>query len=184
MLGLTLSEIRSFFPANDEYFAYFDPGLADTCRKAVDNLDKYIALEGPFDGILAFSQGASLAATLMIQRATQKQASPLVPPFICAIFFSAAVPLDYAALLHNRIEEVSLSSVGEVITTPTVHIWGRNDAKYRGMSDRLNKLCRQELRTDFIHSGGHEVPSSGSKDEVISAVNAIRRTITMALTVQ
>ena len=180
VLRITHSEIRSFFPANDEYFAYFDSGLAESCRKAVDDLDKYITLEGPFDGILAFSQGASLAATLMIQRATQKQA--LVPPFNCAIFFSAAVPLDYAALLHSQIKEVS--SFGEVITTPTAHIWGQNDEKYCGMSDRLSKLCRQELKTEFIHSGGHEVPSSGTKDAVISAVNAIRRTITRALTAQ
>lgn len=182
MLRLTHSEIRSFFPADDEYFAYFDSGLAESCRKAVDDLDKYITLEGPFDGILAFSQGASLAATLMIQRATQKQA--LVPPLNCVIFFSAAIPLDYAALLHSKIEEVSLSSFGEVITTPTAHIWGQNDETYCGMSDRLSKLCRQELRTEFIHSGGHEVPSSGSKSAVISAVNAIRRTITRALTAQ
>ena len=158
--------------------------MAESCRKAVDNLDQYIALEGPFDGVLAFSQGASLAATLMIRRATQKEANPLVPPFNCAIFFSAAFPLDYAALLHSQIEEVSLSSRGEVITTPTAHIWGENDGKYRDMSDRLSKLCRQELKTEFIHSSGHEIPSSGSKDAVISAVNAIRRTITRALTVQ
>ena len=184
VLALTRSEIRSLFPADDDYFAYFDPGLAESCREAVDNLEKYIDLEGPFDGILAFSQGASLAATLMTKTATGELTKPLGPPFSCAIFLSAAMPMNYAALLDGQVEELSLGSLGEVITTPTAHIWGRNDREYGGMSDGLSKLCKKEFKAEFVHQGGHEVPSSGSEDSVIGAVNAIRRTIARALTVQ
>ena len=68
-------ESQAYFPADGEYFAYFDDTSAASCSKALEYLETYIIAEGPFDGVLAFSQGASLASTLMIHNFKQTASS-------------------------------------------------------------------------------------------------------------
>ena len=53
----------------------------------------YIVENGPFDGVMAFSQGAGLAASLLIHQ-MQKDAhkAHLHPVFSCPVIFSGGVP--------------------------------------------------------------------------------------------
>ena len=144
----------------------------------MDELETYITLEGPFDAALAFSQGASLVATLIIRRATHENC--LDPLIKFAIFLSAGIPLDYTALVDGQVEGVASSVLGEVINLPTAHIWGQNDEEYHIMSMELSSLCKTELKEEFVHGGGHEIPSSRVKDAMIRTVNVIKRTATRA----
>jgi hypothetical protein len=57
------------FSDEDEYFAYYDPQSPDSMRKAIDNLERYMTVEGPFEGIISFSQGSALAASFLLAQA-------------------------------------------------------------------------------------------------------------------
>lgn len=62
--------------------------------------------EGPFDGVIAFSQGTSLAAAYLIQNRLDKLTQITAPhsaqapdhPFSCAVFFSGRMPYLDAGL--------------------------------------------------------------------------------------
>ena len=147
----------------------------ESCRKALDDLDAYITEEGPFDAVLAFSQGAALAATFIIRKFNQDPKQQHINSvFKCAIFISGGIPRDPAALLYDEMRSLDYPTDGEVIPVPTAHIWGSNDLL---SPSELSRLCKSQGRTTFIHGGGHEVPGSRSKDAVTGTVHAIRRTI-------
>ncbi|KAI9044724.1 uncharacterized protein KD926_011694 [Aspergillus affinis] len=57
--------IREVFGDEVESFSYFDESAASILGAVVD-LAQYIDTHGPFDGVIGFSQGAVLAATLII----------------------------------------------------------------------------------------------------------------------
>jgi pimeloyl-ACP methyl ester carboxylesterase len=158
----------------DQYFSYFDRSSAASCLAAVNNLERYIAVQGPFDGVIAFSQGCALASTLLVRLA--RTAGSAVP-FKVAIFFSGGVPADPDLLDRGMITPLDYADVGEVIKIPTAHIWGSKD---RGESDwppMLRDLCSKEARAEFKHSGGHEVPGSKDRAAVTGVIRAARRAI-------
>ncbi|PLB39702.1 serine hydrolase FSH [Aspergillus candidus] len=66
------------------YNASFAP--ADV-QQSCDLIDDFVEAEGPFDGILGFSQGGSVALTYLLQR----QLDGHLPPFRFAIFLSTVV---------------------------------------------------------------------------------------------
>ena len=145
-------------------------------RKALSDLERYVAEEGPFDGVLAFSMGATLAATLIINQFQEHQGPNPNPPFKCAIFFSGGVPFDPAAILHGEIRNIGATG-GQLIQIPTAHIWGSIDELAKSTSVTLSELCDPHLKTVFIHHLGHDVPGARSPDAMNGAVRAIRRTI-------
>lgn len=175
MLFLDQTELATIFsgdPATSCY-AYVEQTVTSSCQ-ALTMLDDYIAAEGPFDGAIGFSEGASLAAMHIIRKAQQGHEAP----FKCAIFISCGGLFDPTALL-NRGEGTPLEpkAVGELIRIPTAHIWGENDPMKKE-GEKLNQLSEEQLRSVFVHQGGHEVPGLGMTAAVITAaVNAMRRAI-------
>ena len=134
--------------------------------------------------MIAFSQGAALASTLLVQKFREQPTEQhLNPIFKCAIFISGGTPVDPDILAKGELHVLSAEVDGELIPIPTAHIWGRNDTLYPGSSAELSKLCKEATRTEFIHDGGHEVPASGT-DDLRSTVQAIRRTVHKALLAQ
>jgi hypothetical protein len=80
------------------YFNLLDP--QDVMDSELQVLDLAIE-EGPYDGILGYSQGATLAAQALIRHAThasqlkaasQEQGPVCSPPFKFAVFFNGATP--------------------------------------------------------------------------------------------
>jgi hypothetical protein len=155
---------------------------AASSLKAIDELDAYIAAEGPYDGVIAFSQPATLVITLMIRKFKEdpegQRADPL---FKCAVFFSPAMmPVDYKALQVGEFHTLNFATDGEIIDIPTAHIWGSGD-QWAATGSELSRMCKANVRSVFIHDGGHEVPGPGSKVAVTSTVNVIRRAVDTAL---
>ena len=60
-------------------------------QSAFDLINEAIEEEGPFDGLVGFSQGAALAASFIIKESNSAEPTH---PFKCAIFFCASVPFD------------------------------------------------------------------------------------------
>ena len=143
--------ISALFP-NDQYFAYYDPTSVTSILQAVEDLSAYVATEGPFDGVMGFSQGAALAAMLLA-----RDSSPV--PFSFAIFLCAGLPLCEASLRKGVIRHLDPRVDGEVIRVPTAHIVGAKDDSLEACL-ALKDLCYERVRALFDHGAGHEVPVS------------------------
>lgn len=127
-------------------------------------LDSYIAVGGPFDGVMGFSAGAVVAALYMADKHRRGEQSP----FKCAVFLSAAKIIEEQEYLGFNVAKRPL------IQVPTAHIWGANDLTAPTGGHDLSRLCEPALVQTIIHDGGHEIPRKGY---LTDAVHAIRRTI-------
>ncbi|MCJ1283863.1 hypothetical protein MMC26_003194 [Xylographa opegraphella] len=162
--------LTNVFPLQSEYYAFFTD-FALTFRTALDDLEKYLQEEGPFDAVIGFSQGACLAATLMIRHA-QKQPSQSI--FRCAVFICGIEPWNIA---EGRNYSVTMD--GEVISVPTATIYGSKDYQWGDASLALSKLCNSESKEIYDHGRAHEVPRSS---ELTSGMaRTIRKVIDKAL---
>lgn len=179
------SAIAPFISPSDEFLQYVNASSPQSCMKAVSDLATYVSEEGPFDGVMAFSQGAGLAAVLLVQ---QMQHDPRLaassPLFRCAIFFCGAVPEDPRSLQGSHPRRLlRWESDGELIMIPTVHVWGANDMLYPDFGPVLSRLCTASHRDDLVHDGGHEIPGAKNPLVVERVARLIKRCIARAETV-
>ena len=91
MLTLTLSfvEIKSLFPG--PYLCYYPLPTYENVKAAHEYIEEIIDEEGPFDGVIGFSQGAALASSMMLEHA---KSNPLNDLFKIGIFAGASLPFD------------------------------------------------------------------------------------------
>ena len=166
----------------DEFFAYYEPYSASSFRKAVDDLRDYISAEGPFDAIIAFSQGASVAAALLLEM--QLHATPLEGSrsrsLSCAIFFAGRLPYIDAAPKQSIDTIFPNSEENTFIDMPTAHIWGANDDLEPGQPQYLTEICKPDGVFTYVHEGGHDIPGSGRDKALIGTVRVIRRALDRA----
>lgn len=171
-LSDSLLEIKDLVPSTDQGFSYFDPESASASLRAVEDLESFIAREGPYDGVLAFSQGMMLACTLLMRNVEQNK--PL--PFKCAIFFSPRMaPLDYDDLCRGVFTEIDASKISQAIGIPTTLVWGSMDPNSTKAIE-LQELFQREILSTYVHDGGHEIPGYALKKGLLDTVNVIRRT--------
>ncbi|KAF2686892.1 DUF341 domain protein [Lentithecium fluviatile CBS 122367] len=170
-------EIAGHYPSGDTYFGYYTSD-SESILQALDRLEVYIAEEGPFDGAIGFSQGATLLSTYLIKLGREQPGR--IPPFRCAIFFSAAQPHDIIALADGVLKGVEPDAEGPLIRLPTAHMWGHKDTTYRTESEILCSMCEPSLRDTYVHGQGHEIPGPRAKEDVQFCLRTIRRTIDKA----
>ena len=133
--------------------------------EAYDLLSETIEEEGPFDGVLGFSHGGTLAAGFLAHHAKQHPYGDV--PFRCAVFISSLPPfqIDDAEQLH-----FDDSLLGN-INIPTVHVVGTSDFVYNH-SLRLYKLCDAKSASLVVHDKGHEIP--GDRKSVAVMTKALK----------
>ena len=148
------------------------------------DLIAFIEEEGPFDGVMGFSQGAGLAVSYLIHQTQEEpKTSRLCLGFRCAILFSGGVkedprgPLGKGPRRAMRWEED-----GEVIEIPTLHVWGRQDPSYHDFGPVLLGLCKEGEREEFFHDGGHEIPGAKDAAAVEQVAKLFKRTVQRAET--
>ncbi|XP_071451467.1 esterase OVCA2 [Hetaerina americana] len=140
-----------WFSGPDSYFKALDPsdhcfGFEDSV-KAVENAFEE---NGPFDGILAFSQGAAFAAIL------------------CAMQQREELPFhfDFAILIAGFKSRCSPHEMyyQETIALPTLHVFGETDAVIgKDVSEEL--LLHFKDPATIRHGGGHYVPATGAQKQ-------------------
>jgi pimeloyl-ACP methyl ester carboxylesterase len=86
---MSLLGIEDFF--SEPYFCWYSLPTPAGLQAAFELLEETIEDEGPFDGVIAFSQGAAVGSSYILQCLKE---SPARSPFKCAIFFCAAMPFD------------------------------------------------------------------------------------------
>lgn len=109
--------------------------------------------DGPFDGILAFSQGCTMAAALL--REASGNAWPGHPAACVrfAVFVGGFVPCD---------ETISrkLRGDGKPLVVETLHVVGDNDELVtRSRSEEFAALFDDSRAEWLEHSGGHAMPT-------------------------
>ncbi|RAL17773.1 uncharacterized protein BO97DRAFT_402274 [Aspergillus homomorphus CBS 101889] len=184
--------ICDVFGEQVDCYSYFDESAASILR-AVEDLAVYARTNGPFDGVIGFSQGAVLAATLLIALATANDTTPnqsnlplaLRPllaksPFRFAVFLCGGDPFDLAALQRGEVRLVRELPPGHHawIRLPTVNCWASNDEDYPGMGPSLSALCDNGVNEQVVHTVGHGVPTEG--EELHQLVTAVRATMERA----
>jgi predicted esterase len=98
---------------------------------------------------MGFSQGAALAASLMIHHSRTRPAEP--PLFRVAVFICGAAPWDSSGLRQIAPRETY------PITVPTANIVGKADSLFEE-GVRLYGLCEPAKAGFFDHGSKHMVP--------------------------
>jgi len=118
---------------------------------------------------VAFSQGASLAGALLLDRVKSCTLG-----LRCAIFLCGRDPFNELGGAGSILSPTVHGGHG-LIEMPTAHIWGIDDKTEPGQASALSELCRIERRHIYIHTGGHEVPGPRDHDGLVESANTIRR---------
>ena len=128
--------------------------------------------EGPFDCMLGHSEGAAIAATFVIDCLNKAAREKKMVKPKCAVFMSGTFP--YAMNGKGRI---SSDECGQLITIPTCHILGYNDALV-DQSVGLFHLCEEDVATMIDHGRGHAIPKDPKTWRMM--ISAIRSLIARA----
>lgn len=81
-----LSEYKSIYPP--PYLSFYTAPYLEDLEDAKDYIRETIDDQGPFDGIIGFSQGCALAASMMLED------SPMSEIFRFGVFFCASLPFN------------------------------------------------------------------------------------------
>jgi hypothetical protein len=135
-------------------------------------LSTVIEEEGPFDGILGYSHGGTLAYSFLAEHARR---FPLEPPFRCGIFFNASCPFR---LVDGKIvDETTVRSTN--LNMPTLHVVSESDFMYK-QSLKLLSWCGSGQETLIRHEKGHAIPNDAKMAKAIG--DAIRKLSLCAMT--
>ncbi|KAJ5752590.1 hypothetical protein N7520_009507 [Penicillium odoratum] len=172
-------DLDEFVMGEENTFAICDPASPSSCLEAMENIERYIAAEGPFDGIMTFSQGTSIALGWLIKRQLEaKGGKPWKLPFKIGVFFSNPWGVyDGQALEQGQIAYMYSPTFEGLLDFPTAHIWGSAD-KDQAMAEMLSNSCVAEKRSVCVHTRGHEIPAD--INTVISMAKTINRAIVRA----
>lgn len=176
---LASTELATPSHSSQKHYSYHDMITPESFIASLDDLEAYIEAEGPFDGVVAYSQGAGLVATLLVRRQYLRPKQKCL--FRCAVLFSPAQvynPVTYAESGEVKVLDKMPDGV-MTIHIPMAIIHGKADDKLEECR-RVESICDPGLLSVFVHEGGHEVPGLGARDGVPGAVRAARRAIITA----
>lgn len=129
-----------------------DADIRKSVRIALDCIYQTTEEHGPFDGICAYSEGATVAATLILDEQRRLEEEGRQPKFKMAIFFAGWPPLE-----PNSKELVLFDQSGYMLDIPTVHIVGSGDPYLPGAMALFN-ICNEDSAILFDHGKGHTLP--------------------------
>ncbi|KAF2868358.1 serine hydrolase FSH [Massariosphaeria phaeospora] len=176
MIGMTLDtqfgeERLGFWPLKEGDKSYF--------HRTYYNVRGFIQANGPFFGLMGFSEGASVAATILIEDLRRHGGSLGLR---CAIFFCGVPPLELDLDLKRTdpVRALEFPGDGVLLQIPTAHIWSSGGGWFPDMGKGLLALCDKGTREEVIHDLGHDVPGSRSDAYWRETVRAIERTVEKA----
>ncbi|ROW07962.1 hypothetical protein VMCG_03410 [Cytospora schulzeri] len=192
--------IEEAFGKQEACYSYFDNTIASIHQAVLDLAEFLDSDEGPYDGIIGFSQGGALATTLIAaeERGLLPPAAAAAaagadagadaadtgrprPRLKCAILLSSGQPWDFAALQAGENRRLLADRDGVCIHLPTAHFWGRNDGEGFLGNHEVAMVCEERVRVEFVHMAGHGVPSGARPAELQAMVEAFEMTVQRAL---
>ncbi|KAK2612684.1 hypothetical protein QQS21_001301 [Conoideocrella luteorostrata] len=166
-------ELDKIADPSNQYYAYYDLNSTASFITALDGLEKYAETEGPFDGVMAYSQGAGLAAMLLVRRQLLRPRE--MPLFRCALFFSPLQVYDPVAYVErNEIKVLDGNTIKmSSLSIPITIIYGEKDNRKMECLN-FQRICDPHILSVYVHHGGHEVPGLRVK------ANDLKETVKMA----
>jgi len=147
---------------NKAWFYHFAESHKIDIQPALDLVQKYITENGPYDGILGFSQGAGLSAVLVNKI---KELCPNHPYFkVCVLFsgytFSEKNEKDEVVVTEKYVDVYKMPNQEDPVTTEIISVHGSTDNAVPGIrSEFLNQIMTQNGHSvkSLVHEGGHVV---------------------------
>jgi hypothetical protein len=100
----------------------------DSAKETLEYLYQLLETEGPFDGIVGYSEGATIAGTLLLHEQMREKEEGRIPMLKCALFFGGWPPMT------PTLDGLVLADESDLmIEVPTTHI-------SRLMADELHRL--------------------------------------------
>jgi hypothetical protein len=187
------SDIPGYQPANNERQSHEGPELRAWFQlryvqdpphglfQSLDMLAEILKRDGPFDGVIAFSQGTILAAILasLLEGQTRvdafhraSQISPDIMPYPDTFINLRHPPLKFGILYAGRVGTTRYSDwlyEDPLIDTPFCHFVGKWDpmVDHEERDAVLAKLSGSKESRTIVHVGGHFVPVN---DEMVRHV--------------
>ena len=144
--------INSTYPSLEDaiYALKDDPGHG-AILEAIETLSHLLEAEGPFDGILGFSEGSCLAATLLADHLEKSRRAGKDSIFKLGVFWGGVPPFtaDGKRWYLPRHD-------GQVLDLPTIHVIGATDP-FLAAGMLLHNLCKPASATLFDHGKGHQI---------------------------
>lgn len=157
----------------DQMYVDWDTGLASILA--------FIQANGPFDGVMGFSQGANMG--VLLAALAERRVLPWLPPFqfgifICGSEFGWAQDFPTAASLAGLpslagvppktelLRDAVLPS-GPKLRTPSLHLVGKMDP-IKADSFKLANLFAEETRRVEVHENGHKPPMQRATAGVVT----------------
>lgn len=129
-------------------------------KNAFENVYRVIKEEGPFDGVLGFSQGASCLTGFLIHHQAPPPQSEL---FRFAILFSTS------GIPEWDMEGKEPGMIG----IPSLHVCGEGDKEWFEESKAVVERCEKGSAELIAHKGEHAIPKD--KANVDAIIAGIRR---------
>jgi len=195
--------VANVFPP--PYFVWHQ-GRTPSEVSLVHDYIRQIAMNGePYDGVIGFSEGAALAAALLLTDAA-RESHGSKPMFRYAAFFNAVnvlspseelgkdmAEVDMRKALEifdmeaysqgdssiNRVRIMSSDALSAAITIPTLHVVGLRD-DFRGFARDLIRQCTLSNTRVVELPIGHEVPRGGAMEEVARQIEEALLMISLA----
>ncbi|KAB8260733.1 hypothetical protein BDV32DRAFT_149169 [Aspergillus pseudonomiae] len=161
--------------SDEATFTCCDPYQADSCLRAIHDLDRFFEDESPFDGMIGFSLGACLTITWLKHKQEALEMGEIARlPVQVVILFGASHVYDYTMLEKGSTVGLNPSHLGLRLDVPSVHIWGLLDP-LKSLAQRTTEFFNPERLSIYVHEKGHVITSS--IEEVVCVVKAINRAI-------
>ncbi|KAK0624156.1 serine hydrolase FSH [Immersiella caudata] len=136
--------------------------------KALESVIHTVEQDPEIDAIIGYSEGAMVAASLVVEEARRFQMYGTPRRIKFAIFISGAPPLKMEG--DNRITAQLADEIKDaVIDIPTFHIFGCDDA-FLSSAVALFNVCDQKTATMYDHGLGHIVPRDNENVSILGDV--------------
>ena len=159
-------------------------GVKKSAHEAIAYLYNIMEKDGPFDGIIGYSEGATIAATLLLHEQRRFETQGIPPMFKLALFFAGWPPMN------PDLDAIVLADMSDLqINIPTCHVSeytrflclqfqrlilvsvGSLDPYLAG-SLALYNVCDMDTAYLFDHAKGHTLPRD--KDSVRELGDVLR----------
>ena len=129
-----------------------DESTLQSIESAMLHLRETMNESGPFQGVIGYSEGAAMAATLLVEELEKAETTGVPSTLKCGIFMAGSPAFRPAVGGCYLWDEV-----GEVINVPTCHVIGVSDP-YLHCALALHDTCESEKVIIFDHGWGHTIP--------------------------
>jgi predicted esterase len=127
---------------------------ANAVHSCIDRLFKMLEEDPEIDGILGYSEGATTAATMVLEEQRRFEEEGRPRQLKAGIFFAGWPPVK---LVNGNVRTMLSDECEDMIDIPSCHIVGCNDPYLQGAM-ALFTMCDEDTTVLFDHGKGHTVP--------------------------